>query len=53
MSVQAFYRHCSLEVVKCFRGVRFVVAVLSQHLEAAFLWVGQIGQQRCSLVSGA
>lgn len=37
MPVQGFYPYCSLQVVKCFPGARFVVAVLSQCLEAAFL----------------
>ena len=27
VSVRAFYSHCSLEVVECLQGVRFVVAV--------------------------
>jgi len=53
VSVQAFYRHCSLKVVKYLQAVSFVVGVLFQHLEAALLWKGQIGQQRCRSVSGA
>jgi len=37
MLVQAFYPHGSLKVGKCLQDVRFVVAVLSQYLEGAFL----------------
>ena len=47
VSVQAFYSHCSLEVVKCLQGVRFVVAVSRLPVN------DQIGQQRCRPLSGA
>lgn len=37
VSVQSFCTHCRLKVVRCFEGVRFVVALFSQYLEVAFL----------------